>query len=182
MIIIATYWPGHQSAFDTWSTGARVLYVVAVLGAIALVVRLANRLQRGNSNGSERKEALRLGIAVSDVERDMPQFTQGNQSCELVRGSCARYSLPRQGGGTRSIWSLLQRTRRDGAQLANGYLLQGEVSDALRQDLTKLATEFSEDYFEFEGTTTDVGVYWEERGGASQVQQLHEILQRLAGL
>jgi len=131
---------------------------------------------------AERKEALRLGITVSDVERQLPEFSHGNRSCRLIRGSCARYSLPRYGEGTRSGWSLLQRTERDGAQLPNGYLLQGEVSDALRKRLTKLATEFSEDYFEFEGTASDVAVYWEEWGGASQVRHMHQVLQSLAGV
>ena len=136
----------------------------------------------GGGHKAERKEALRVGITVSNVERDLPQFTRGNRSCRLVRGSCVRYSLLRHAEGTRSAWSLLQRTERDGAQLPNGYLLQGEVSDALRRVLTKLATEFSEEYFEFEGTPTDVAAYWEEWGGASEVQHIHRVLQILAGL
>ena len=127
-----------------------------------------------------REEAARLGITVGDVERDLPYFSRGTGSCQLVRGSCVRYSLPRHGG--HAAWSLLQRTERDGAQLPNDYLLQGEAPDALRQALTKLATEFSEEYFEFEGTTTDVAVYWEEWGGASRVQQIQQVLQSLAGL
>ncbi len=136
----------------------------------------------GGGRKKEREEAVRLGISVSIVERDLPQFTRGNQSCQLVRGSCVRYSLPRCRAGARSAWSLLQRTERDGAQFPNGYLLQGEASDALRQVLTKLATEFSEEYFEFEGTATDVAIYWEEWGGASQVQRIYQVLQSLAGL
>ncbi len=135
----------------------------------------------GGRHKSEREEAVRLGIGVSDVERGLPEFSRGNQSCKLVRGSCARYSFPRYGEGTRATWSLLQRTERDGAQLPNGYLLQGDVSDRLRQALTALATEFSEEYYEFEGTTTEVSVYWEEYGGAAQVRRIHKILQRLAG-
>jgi recombinational DNA repair ATPase RecF len=66
--------------------------------------------------------------------------------------------------------------------LANGYLLQGEVSDARREALTKLAAEFTEDYYEFEGTPTEVAVYWEESGGVSEARHMHEILQSLAGL
>ena len=182
MNITATYWPGHESAFNSWSIGARLLALATVLGTIGILAHLAKKLLRANPNGPERKEAVRLGITVSDIERDLPHFTRGSQSCELIRGSCVRYSLPRSGARTRSIWSLLQRTQRDGAQLPNGYLLQGEISDALRQVLTKLATEFSEDYFEFEGTVSDAAVYWEERGGASRVQQIHQVLQSLAGL
>ena len=181
MTLIATYWPGHESAFDTWSLGARLFALAAVLGAIFLVTGLAKKLNaRGGPNSPERREAIRLGIFVSDVERDLPQFSRGNQSCELIRGSCARYTLPRRGEGTRSPWSLLQRTEKEGAQLSNGYLLRGEVSDSLRGVLTKLATEFSEEYFEFEGTTTDVSVYWEEYGGAAGVRRVYEVLQSLA--
>jgi len=136
----------------------------------------------GAGRESEREEAIRLGIAVSDVERDLPQFTRGNLSCQLVRGSCVRYSLPRHGEGERTAWSLLQRTEQDGAQLPNGYLVQGNASDDLREVLTKLATEFSEEYYEFEGTPTEVSVYWEEYGGNAGVQRVHEVLQSLARL
>ena len=66
MIVIGTYWPGHESAFSSWSLGARIFALVAVLGAIAFVVRLAKRLPVRSSNGSERDEANRLGITVSD--------------------------------------------------------------------------------------------------------------------
>ena len=144
-------------------------------------MNIFSKLLAGGGRKAEREEAIRLGIAVSDVERNLPHFTRANQSCQLVRGSCIRYSLPRQ-RGVGSAWTLLQRTERDGAQFPNGYLLQGEASDALRQFLTKLATEFSEEYFEFEGTPTDVAVYWKEWGGASQVQQIQHVLQSLAGL
>ena len=136
----------------------------------------------GGRRQSERDQAVRLGIFVSDVERDLPHFTWDAQSCQLVRGSCARYSLPRHSEGARSAWSLLQRTKREGAQLPNDYLLREDVSEGLRKILTKLATEYSEEYYEFEGTPTDVSVYWAEYGGADQVQRLHEVLQSLACL
>lgn len=139
-------------------------------------------LPEGGADCAEHKEATRLGLSVSDVERELPRFGSGNRSVKLVRGSCARYSLPRSDKGARSQWSLLQRTKHEGAQLPNGYLLQGEVSDDLRRDLTKLATELSEDYAEFEGTATEVSLYWEEWGGAARVQHFNHILKRLAGL
>ena len=135
----------------------------------------------GGRHKAERDEAARLGITVSNVERDLPEFTRGNLSCKLVRGLCVKYSLPRYGEGKRSIWSLLQRTERDGAQLPNGYLLQGEVSENLRRALQNVAAEFSEEYYEFEGTATEVSVYWEEYGGAAQVRNIHKVLRRLAG-
>lgn len=152
--------------------------VFVYLGA----ARPGARKSSGNKHKAARKEALRLGMTVSDVERNLPEFSRGNRSCRLVPGSSARYALPRHGEGARAVWSLLQRTQHEGAQLPNGYLLEGNVSDPLREALTKLAAEFSEDYFEFEGTTTDVAVYWEEWGGASQVRHMHQVLQGLAGL
>jgi len=183
--LIARYWMG-------WPIWGATLFAIpcSFVGLIIYDALLPRRRSRGGDESevfgagfkSEREKAVRLGIAVSDVERDLPQFTRNNRSCKLVRGSCVKYSLPRHGGGVRSAWSLLQRTKRDGAQLQNGYLLQGDVSDGLRQVLTKLATEFSEEYYEFEGTTTDVAVFWEEYGGADQVQRIHQVLQSLAGL
>jgi hypothetical protein len=183
IIFVATYWPGQESAFQSWSLGFRVLAVVAICSAIAFVYYLGKRLLgRGSGHPEERGEAVRLGISVSDVERDLPEFGRGNQSCKLVRGPCVRYSLPRYGEGNRSHWLLLQRTKREGAQLPNDYLLQGDVSQKLRQALTKLAEECSEEYFEFEGTPTEVSVFWEEWGGADRVQRVHQVLQTLAGL
>src|ERR1700743_2905645 len=110
MVIIATYWPGHDSAGS--SLGVRLFTLVATLGAIAFLVRLVKRLPN-KPNSSERKEAVRLGIVVSVIERDLPQFTRGNQSWQLVRGSCVKYSLPRCGECERSTWSMLQRTEGD---------------------------------------------------------------------
>ena len=173
--------------------GYGVVVFLAVLGMAGIFFvfkRVGGRVQRPEEVAArlarrhrvEREEASRLGMTVSNVERGLPEFSRGNRSCELIRGLCARYSLPRSGESTRAGWSLLQRTKREGAQLPNYYLLQGEVSDSLRQALTKVAEEFSEDYFEFEGTLTEVAVYWEEWGGASRVQDIHRILQSLAGL
>lgn len=161
-----------------------MMVAVAIAAFIYVFKRVGGRPEKvtaGQRHRAEREEANRLGITVSDVERDLPEFSHGNRSCELVRGTCARYSLPRH-GGARNSWSLLQRTKNEGAQLPDDYLLQGEVSDALRQALTKLATEFSEEYFEFEGTPTEVAVYWEEWGRAEQVKEIHRVLESLAGL
>lgn len=175
---------------DFWFHVIYYYCAVAMMAALAMAAFIyvfkrvggrAEKVTAGRKHRVEREEANRLGITVKDVERDLPEFSRRNRSCELIRGTCARYSLPRH-GGARNSWSLLQRTKNEGAQLPNYYLLQGEVSDALRQTLTKLATEFSEEYFEFEGTPTEVAVYWEEWGGAEQVKEIHRILGNLAGL
>lgn len=170
----------HPGAFWFWVIIALLLGGFFIFSGITNGKVWTRSPRRGRKR--ERDEAAKLGITVTDVERDLPEFSRGNRTCQLVRGSSARYSLPRQGEGTRSGWSLLQRTEHEGAQLPNGYLLQGEVSDALREFLTRMATKFSEEYFEFEGTATDVAVYWEEWGGASEVRHMHRILKSLAEL
>jgi hypothetical protein len=169
-----------QSAFSSWSIEAKVFTVIALLAAIAFLNLLAKKLFTARPDSPERKEALRLGITVKDVERDLPEFTRGNRSCRLVRGTCVQYSLPRAPQNSPTAWSILQRTIADGAQLPNGYLLRGDVSEPLRQTLSSLAMEFSEDLYEFEGTSDDVSLFWEEYGGAPHVRHLHGVLKKLA--
>jgi hypothetical protein len=79
-------------------------------------------------------------------------------------------------------WSLLQRSKELGATLPNEYLLTqtGRLPATFEEELRKVAEEFAEELFEFEGTATDVAVYWEEWGGPTKVRALHEVLNRLA--
>ena len=81
-----------------------------------------------------------------------------------------------------TTWELLQRTKALGAALPNNYLLKssGPLSDALTRELTTIAQDFNEEYFEFEGTSSEVAAYWEEWGGPDRVRSLHEVLKRLA--
>jgi hypothetical protein len=130
----------------------------------------------------ERAEAERLGLAVTEVARELPEFT-GDGGIKLEPDRCVRYSLPRRfrGGPT---WSLLQRTKEAGATLPNDYQLQAKeaLSDALTKQLHEIAETYDEEYFEFEGTASDVGVYWLEWGGADKVRALHAHLEKLAAL
>ncbi len=129
---------------------------------------------------SERKEAERLGLTVVEVDRDLPEFS-GDGSVTLEPDRCMRYSLPRRmpGGPT---WSLLQRTRAMGATLPNAYLLKTSepLSDALMRLLREIAEKYDEECFEFEGTASDVAVYWLEWGGVEKVRALKAHLERLA--
>jgi hypothetical protein len=43
-----------------------------------------------------------------------------------------------------------------------------------------VAEEYSDELFEFEGTASEVAVYWSEWGGAEKVRRLHYHLERLA--
>ncbi|HEY8358707.1 MAG TPA: hypothetical protein VIL30_14710 [Ramlibacter sp.] len=103
---------------------------------------------------------------------------------KLSNGSCVRYALPRTGGLPRFTWSLLQRTKEQGATLPNNYLLASAqaLSDELTRRLNLIASEFDEELFEFEGTQNEVAVFWEEWGGEGQVAKLHTRLSELAGL
>lgn len=92
-----------------------------------------------------------------------------------------RYSLPRRERKGRT-WTLVQRTKALGATLPNDYLLtaSGALPGGLEEQLRKVAEDYSEELFEFEGTATEVAVYWSEWGGPDRVRRLHYHLERLA--
>lgn len=136
-----------------------------------------------SSNAAKcRAEALRLGMQVAEVQRDCPVFARDMESLELAKRTVARYSLPRRASPASASWELLQRTKSMGALLPNAYLLKcsAPLSERLTQELSDIAREFSEEFFEFEATLSDVAVFWEEWGGPGKVQSLHEVLKRLA--
>ena len=124
--------------------------------------------------------AEHLGMTVTMVARELPH---GRTSRVVLEGdTCARYSLPRTGPSPRVSWSLLQRSTREGAQLPNGYLLETAraLPEGLSQVLYRIAQAYDEDLFEFEGTESDVAVFWMESGGVDQVDELYEVLSELA--
>jgi hypothetical protein len=131
--------------------------------------------------GRERREALRLGIAVVEVTRDIPLFSRDGTRVIFRPYRCVRYSLPRREPKGRT-WTLVQRTKALGATLANDYLLtsSGTLPGGLQEQLNKVAADYSEELFEFEATPTEVAVYWSEWGGADKVRRLHYHLERLA--
>ena len=133
------------------------------------------------SRKSEREEAKRLGITVAGVTRELPTFSRDGKSVTLVSDRCIRYAIPRR-SHQGPLWSLVQRTRAMGATFPNDYLLTASASlpGGLEEQLRKIAEEYSEELFEFEGTAKDVAVYWAEWGGPEKVRSLHAHLDRLA--
>ncbi len=133
------------------------------------------------SKAKEREEAARLGLSVREVTRELPRFVENGKLVSLDRSQCVRYAMPRRVRGG-PIWSLVQRTPETGANCPNGYLLTASAPllSALETQLREIAKAFPEELFEFEGTSDDVAVYWEEWGGAEKVQEIHEYLERLA--
>lgn len=136
----------------------------------------------GSGSVAVRGEAMRLGITVTEVERDTPHFSRDMKSMELKKGTCVRYSYPRQGPKPHTAWALLQRTKTLGATLPNDYLLNSSspLPSGFMSELRAVAEEYSEEYFEFEGTSSEVAVYWEEWGGPEKAKSLHSLLTRLA--
>lgn len=129
-------------------------------------------------------EAIKRGITVTDVERDIPHFSRNNADVTLEHGTCTRYSIARQGNAP-ATWTMLQRTDIDAnvpQTYAIGYYVltvSGTLPAGMFDVLQELAAEFPEDFFEFEGTATEVAVFWDEFS-AEEVQRLHDVLQRLA--
>jgi len=131
--------------------------------------------------GRERREAARLGITALEVTRDIPLFSQDGTKVIFRPYRCLRYSLPRRERKGRT-WTLVQRTRPLGATLPNDYLLtaSGTLPAGLEEQLRKVAQDYPEELFEFEGTQAEVAVYWSEWGGQDKVRRLHYHLERLA--
>ena len=130
-----------------------------------------------------REAALVRGFAVTEITgRDLPIITGNDQLDSLTPGNCIRYALPRTNRGG-PCWSMLQRDKKRGAQLANGYLVTGDdTSGRILDALRPVAEEYAEEYFEFEGTSSEVAVYWEESGGAADVERIYRTLSELQGL
>lgn len=131
--------------------------------------------------GRERREALRLGIRVTEVSREIALFSKDGTRMIFTPYRCVRYALPRRGRGGRT-WKLLQRTRALGATLPNDFLLEasGALPAGLAEQLRRAAEDYPDELFEFEASALEVAVYWSEWGGAEKVRRLYYHLERLA--
>jgi hypothetical protein len=129
----------------------------------------------------ERREAGRLGLHALELDREIPLFSRDGARMIFAPYRCVRYSLPRR-DRSGPTWTLVQRTRLLGANLPNDFLLtaSGPLRAGLEEQLRKVASECSEELFEFEGQSSEVAVYWTEWGGVEKVRRLHYHLERLA--
>ncbi len=104
-------------------------------------------------------QAILRGIAVTEVDRDVPI----NDFSSLKKMKIARYALPRLVRG--DSWEMLMRDKKSGAQLLDFYLVKSkEVTPQLLDALRPVAENFTEGYFEFEGTDKDVAIFLEGWG------------------
>ena len=134
----------------------------------------------GNSKNQMREEAVKLGLVVSTVQRELPILSRSGKFESLTTGECTRYALPRSSG---TPWKLLQRDEKHGAQLSNGYLLEAQnITPQFLKQFNLTAENFPEEYFEFEGITGEVAVFWMEWGGKAQVERIYKTLLYLRDL
>lgn len=129
----------------------------------------------------ERAEAERLGISVTEVEREIALYSRDGERMITRPYRCVRYALPRRERRGRT-WTLLQRHPSHGANLPNDFLLDASapLPGGLEEQLLKVAQAYAEELFEFEATASEVAVYWSEWGGPAKVRALHAHLERLA--
>jgi hypothetical protein len=124
--------------------------------------------------------AVEFGFTVKKVERDLPYFKGYRASkAEIRRGECIQYELrkPAKYGD----WSLLQRGPQDGAQL-DGFLLTAQENknfSFLLEQLTPVAKQFSDEFFEFERKGDFLHVFWDQWGGRKMVAEIYQALNLL---
>jgi hypothetical protein len=138
----------------------------------------------GSRKAAARAEAIRLGIAIDEIERDCPFFLDYNNGTVKIEADwCIKYSVKRQLGRVPPEWSFLQRTQKQGAQYPHGWLfvsVHGAPPASLESVLRKIAHEWNGEFLEFEGTSAEVSAFWEEWGGAKIVLKIYGYLQELA--
>ena len=139
----------------------------------------------GSGTKEARTEALRRGVLVEAVEREIPIFHRHSiRFSHLERAECIRYSMPRQDPGRPNRWSFLQRDTASGAQYENGWRFEspeGPPGAFLEGVLIRIANEWSEEYLEFEADSTSVHAYWNEFGGSETAGLIVDWLEALAG-
>jgi hypothetical protein len=130
-----------------------------------------------------RAEAIRLGIAVSEVQRDLPFFSRGNHSVKVELDSCVRYAMKRRPGRQPAEWAFLQRTPKEGAQYPNNWLFvsrYGDPPDTLGRVLQKIAHEWDGELLEFEASLAEISAFWSEWGGREKAATIAQYLRELA--
>ncbi len=130
-----------------------------------------------------RQEAIRLGISIEEVERDLPFFHRNGALDRIERGQCVKDTVKRKRGALPLTWSFVQRDRKNGAQYPNGWMFvsaDGSPPATLEGVLNKIATDWDEELLEFEATESEVSAFWEEWGGIKEVNRIFNFLQELA--
>ena len=132
-----------------------------------------------------RAEALRRGVLVEALGREVPIYhSHSSGFSHLERQECIRYSVARHASEPPTRWSFLQRDKVNGAQYENGWLFksaEGQPAAGLEAVLIGIASEWTEEYLEFEADPTSVHAYWGEWGGAETAGVIINWLHALGG-
>jgi hypothetical protein len=141
-----------------------------------------------------RQEALMLGLAIEDVEREVPIFFSRGQPIKLVRHQCVKYTLRKTRTDTPD-WDFLQRIKAKDVEYPHNWqpikgvrepevwmlvVKNGDIPAELKRVLTEIAGVWTEEYLEFEGSQAQISAYWEEGGGPQQARIIYTYLQLLA--
>jgi len=129
-----------------------------------------------------RRETGALGLESIEVSRALPVAAIGGRSYRLVDGRCTRHRLAAFRPGA-PRWELLQRPGTEATPLPSGWQLvvrSGEVSPALREQLLKIAAEWTDGLLELEGDEEGVVAYTDDGRGQAGLWQIHGYLKALA--
>lgn len=158
------------------------LAISVIMTALCLGYLWFERVTR-RSEKAARRQALKLGLSVTDVERDMPCTARDRKTATLTATSLARYSIPRTPAVKPADWSFLRRTQGSGVTYDHGWLFrcaQGQPSEALAATLRAIAAQARGECLEFEAAGIEVCAYWKEWGGAEHAESIHLWLKELA--
>ena len=158
------------------------LAISVIMTAICLGYLWFERATR-RSEKSARKRALKMGVAVTEVSRDMLCATKNKQAEALAGTALAKYAIPRKPAGPASSWSFLRRPDGEGVKYGHGWLLvcaEGQASEAMAATLRAIAAQARGECLEFEASGTEVCAYWKEWGGSENAESICLWLQELA--
>lgn len=129
-----------------------------------------------------KRETDALGLESIEVARALPVAAIGGRSYRLVDGRCTRHRLPAFRPGA-PRWELLQRPGTEAAPLPAGWQLvvrSGEVTPALREQLLKIAAEWTEGFLELEGDEEGVVAFTDTALGQAALWHVQRYLKALA--
>jgi hypothetical protein len=157
------------------------LAVSVIMTAICLGYLWFERATRRREKAA-RRQAVKMGVAAADVEREMmcaKDISQGRLSPVRL----ARYSLVRRDQARKDGWSFIRRSEGQGADYGNSWRLVTNgagVSEAMSATLRAIAAQARGECLEFEASGGEVCAYWKEWGGSEQAENICLWLQELS--
>jgi hypothetical protein len=185
----------HIAWYNLMSPNFILLILFVSLLLISVFFVLPRLLARLTNQKGTRDEAIKLGLFVEEVQEGAPTFSEDEHPIRPIKDEhIYRYSLKRI-KDTPTHWSILPRLMMKDVQYPEHWIMSegvryppemwfllvkdGNPSDCLIRFVRHLASEWTEEYLEFEGTPTEVRAYWHEWGGEQQAKVIYEYLTTL---